>query len=83
VSDFKQIVEHFKTRDCPKGHCYRCWQVGKSTKATLGVVYNKNSQYEWSAPSCDICFARDRGAFGRSQVSITLALVGVGKHKIK
>lgn len=81
MSDFKQIVEHFKIRDFPKGHCYRCWQVGKSSKATLGLVYNKGSQHEWSAPSCATCYARDRGAFGRSQVTLVLALVGAQKIK--
>lgn len=75
----RDVVNHFRGQGFPKGCCYRCFQTDKRTPATLGVVYNRGSAEEWSAPSCEVCFAKDRGAYGRNNVNIVLRLVGAGR----
>ena len=39
--------------------CYRCWQIGDSSKATCMVVYNEGTSHEWTSPSCESCLSKD------------------------
>lgn len=68
------IVAFFTQHRCPKGRCYRCWQVGRDTPATLGCIYNSGTGSEWRSASCTSCYERDKREFG-SMVTACVKLV--------
>lgn len=53
-----EFVATFNSRVYPHG-CYRCWQVGKQTRAIYGVIYNKGTSHEWRSISCESCLTDD------------------------
>jgi hypothetical protein len=68
--DVREIAEWFMSRACAKGDCYRCWQVGRETRATCVVEYNIGTPHAWKSESCNACAKRDtaEGSPGRSRI---------------
>lgn len=57
---------------CAKGDCYRCWQVGRETRATCIVEYNVGTPHAWRSESCDVCAIRDTGNVTMTTRSVIL-----------
>lgn len=58
--DLRVVVVAFLQERKPKrGKCYRCWQVGRESKATCVVLYNAGTDHEWKAVSCEVCARKD------------------------
>lgn len=59
----REIANYLGESNYKPGACYRCWQVGKYTKAVAIVLYNKGTEKEWKSASCDKCALRDVGMY--------------------